>query len=380
MTNFSSSPFSPQNFSRFSNDFTVFTPTETCALSILVGVVSFFGTAGNLLVIVNILNQDINSSVSENPTNLLLLSQAIADLLVSCASGPVFILSIYERKANVVSTSLGQLTGAASVGNLVLLTLNRFVSIQSSLQYPRIVTAGRTKAAIALSWTTSLILGILTIAGCLTEIRQITRITKFYIIPSFFVIAGCYIYMYKKARHHMKEIKRTSYHPTGYQVGLEKDLKSVFSLLIVSGTFFVTWTPFTIFTFVSDQEEDPIRYYRIFSVLLSLIILNSAVDPVIYYFRSAKFRQGLRNLKRRYRERRIGGCEQMRQLPVVVYRKNDKISCEGTPVGETVLETVGEASVTKKNSHNNEAFALAFEYSDEKTEDNLLSQVREREI
>lgn len=333
MTELWSSQIPPYNFSSVSFDFTIFTPIEILALLTLVTLLSIVGTTGNLLVIISIFNQDFNLSVTDNPTNLLLLSQAVADLLVSCASGPAYDYTLYVPKASFVSASLGQLTGAASVGNLVLLTLNRFVSIHSPLKYSRFVTPSRTKVAIVLSWTISLMFGILAVVGYRLNIRQITETAKFYMIPSFFVIAGCYVYMYIKARYHKKQIKRMSYQPTGHQAGLEKDLKSLFSLLLVSGTFFLTWVPFTIFTFVLDPEEDPIRYSRILLFLLPLIILNSALDPIIYYFRSTKFRQVLRRLERRHRERRIRRSQQKWQRPIVMYRKTaNQISCQGASV------------------------------------------------
>lgn len=228
MVNISTSPFAENNLSSASSNFALpFTPNEKLTLSIYVGVVSFAGTIGNILVIICILNQDINFSVAENPTNCLLLSQAVADLLVSCLSGPTYILAIFEPKRRFRIDSLARFTAAASIGNLALLTLNRFISIYSSFKYPRIVTPSRTKAAIALSWMISLIFGILADVEHRTNVRQLGEILKFYITLSLVAISGCHMYMYKKARYHKKEIKRLTYRPTGYHGGLEKDLQSV---------------------------------------------------------------------------------------------------------------------------------------------------------
>lgn len=94
------------------------------------------------------------------PTNLLLLSLAVSDFLVGLLLMPVQILLIggcwflgslicgLFYYASFILTS-------ASVGNMVLISADRYVAICDPLCYPTKVTQKRVKICVCLSWACS---------------------------------------------------------------------------------------------------------------------------------------------------------------------------------------------------------------------------------
>ncbi|KAK2840369.1 hypothetical protein Q5P01_014109 [Channa striata] len=129
--------------------------TEAVFLRILLSSLSVLTVALNLLVIVSI----SHFRQLHKPTNFLLLSLSFSDLIVGLVTFPGlilqktcwffgdFICSLYKY---ITSISLG-----SSVGNIVLISVDRYVIICDPLQYPTRVTVARAKLCVCLCWLCS---------------------------------------------------------------------------------------------------------------------------------------------------------------------------------------------------------------------------------
>ncbi|KAM3623371.1 uncharacterized protein V6R79_010263 [Siganus canaliculatus] len=113
----------------------------------------------NLLVIISI----SHFRQLHTPTNLLLLSLAISDLLVGLLVMPVETMRFIET-----CWLLGDLMCAlfciisftvtsASVGNMVLIAIDRYVAICNPLRYSSQITRGRVEVCVCLCWACSVL-------------------------------------------------------------------------------------------------------------------------------------------------------------------------------------------------------------------------------
>ncbi|XP_075872235.1 trace amine-associated receptor 13c-like [Nelusetta ayraudi] len=131
--------------------------SETIFFYILLSSISVLTVVLNLLVIISI----SHFKQLHTPTNLLLLSLAVSDLLVGLLVMPTETLRFVEScwilgdlmcaLSYIVSFTLT----SASVGNMVLISIDRYVAICYPLQYPGTITRSRVQFCVCLCWACS---------------------------------------------------------------------------------------------------------------------------------------------------------------------------------------------------------------------------------
>ncbi|XP_056323415.1 trace amine-associated receptor 13c-like [Danio aesculapii] len=108
----------------------------------------------NLLVIISI----SHFKKLHTPTNMIILSLAVNDLFIGLAM-PIEAIRLTETCWYFGATFCGlylffvSLLLAASIGNLVLIAVDRYVAVCHPLLYPQKITITKTLMSICLSWT-----------------------------------------------------------------------------------------------------------------------------------------------------------------------------------------------------------------------------------
>ncbi|XP_055360759.1 trace amine-associated receptor 13c-like [Betta splendens] len=136
-------------------------PADNVLLYFVLFVISVLTAALNLLVIIAISHY----RQLRSPTNLLLLSLAVSDFLVGFLVMPVEILTMYTCWV------LGDLMCAlyffipvilisASVGSMVLISLDRYVAVCDPLRYSSRITDKIAIVSVSLCWTCSVFYSI----------------------------------------------------------------------------------------------------------------------------------------------------------------------------------------------------------------------------
>nr|XP_040042731.1 trace amine-associated receptor 13c-like [Gasterosteus aculeatus aculeatus] len=124
--------------------------TESVLLYTLLSSMAVLTVLLNLLVIISI----SHFAQLHTPTNLLLLSLAISDLLVGLLVMPSEMVSVIETcwllgdLLCTLSTMMGSTLVSASVGNMVLISIDRYVAICYPLQYPIQITRSRIELCV----------------------------------------------------------------------------------------------------------------------------------------------------------------------------------------------------------------------------------------
>ncbi|KAM9703385.1 trace amine-associated receptor 13c-like [Menidia menidia] len=131
---------------------------------------SVITVALNLLVIVSI----APFRQLHTPTNLLLLSLAVSDLLVGLLLMPVEIvyIEICWFLGDWVCTlyyTLDYVITSASVVNMVLISLDRYVAVCDPLRYPSRVTTGTARLGVCLCWFSSMVFRLLLLQDHIAE-------------------------------------------------------------------------------------------------------------------------------------------------------------------------------------------------------------------
>ncbi|XP_070688356.1 trace amine-associated receptor 13c-like [Pempheris klunzingeri] len=125
----------------------------------------------NLLVIISI----SHFRQLHTPTNLILLSLAVSDLLVGLIVMPVTITALqscgFQGTITCAFSYLMSFTlTSASVGNMVLISVDRYVAICDPLHYSSMITPSRVRICLCLCWLCSVIYSLIILKDHLSQI------------------------------------------------------------------------------------------------------------------------------------------------------------------------------------------------------------------
>ncbi|XP_078025276.1 trace amine-associated receptor 8a-like [Epinephelus lanceolatus] len=142
----------------------IFIRTLLCCLTLLTVTL-------NLLVIISI----SNFRQLHTPTNLILLSLAVSDLFVSLAVMPLAIISLQScgflgKITCAFLYLLGFTLTSASVGNMVLISVDRYVAICDPLRYSSMITLSRVQICVCLCWLCAVIYNLIILKDHFSQI------------------------------------------------------------------------------------------------------------------------------------------------------------------------------------------------------------------
>uniref|UniRef100_A0A667XCD1 Trace amine-associated receptor 13c-like n=1 Tax=Myripristis murdjan TaxID=586833 RepID=A0A667XCD1_9TELE len=286
--------------------------SEAVLLYILLSFISLLTVALNLLVIISI----SHFRQLHTPTNLLLLSLAVSDFFVGLLLMPGQILLIGscwflgDFMCGLFYYNSFILT-SASVGNMVLISVDRYVAICDPLYYSTKVTQKRVKICVCLCWTCSALYNCLILKDFL---RQPNRYNSCYgeclfvlnyiagavdLLLTFFgpitVIIVLYMRVFvvavSQARAMRSHIVSVTLQPSGTGTAKKSELKAARTLGIVIVVFLVCFCPY----YCPSLAGQDISTGALFSTFgIWLLYFNSCLNPVIYALFYPWFRKSIK--------------------------------------------------------------------------------------
>nr|XP_057937989.1 trace amine-associated receptor 13c-like [Doryrhamphus excisus] len=278
--------------------------------NVVLGIICIFTVVLNLLVIISI----SHFRQLHTPTNVLLLSLAVSDFLVGLLVWPGGIymrISCWTLGDIFCSAwfSITVILTCASVGNMVLISADRYVAICDPLHYNTKVTVKRVQLCVCLCWFFSLLLcGIILKDGlthpgkanscygeCVIGIDfegGIVDLVMVFILP-FSIIVTLYMRVFVVAvsqaramRSHVTSVKLQ--HPVSVRAKTS-ELKAARTLGVLVLVFIVCLSPIYIVSFAGDNQMSAFAKNAIY-----LYYFNSCLNPLIYVLFYPWFRRAVR--------------------------------------------------------------------------------------
>ncbi|KAG9263133.1 trace amine-associated receptor 13c-like [Astyanax mexicanus] len=237
------------------------------------------------------------------PTNLLILSLAAADLLVGLFVMPVKIMQLRDScwyfgdTACTVSEIIISYSIAASLYNLVLIAVDRYIAVSDPLHYPTRLTVCKTSLFIVLSWSFSLLYIIIIfyfndhllqsqiITSCYGECVVIFKYSWIIVdlIVSFLtpcsVILILYSIIFNAAKRQAKAVRAVRLALKKHSSSNSSEIKAAKTLGLVIFAYLSCWIPVYI---CSLSIESMTTSSIVWTVFGWLVYINSSLNPLMY--------------------------------------------------------------------------------------------------
>ncbi|XP_066506267.1 trace amine-associated receptor 13c-like [Hoplias malabaricus] len=268
----------------------------------------------NLLVIISI----SHFKQLHTPTNLLILSLAVADLLVGLIVMPVKIMELLDScwYLGKIMCSLYPLVAffsmSASLCSLVFISIDQYIAVSDPLLYSTRVTICKTSVFIIIGWSVCLFYVTVYLyfndhllqsqispscyGECVVVFKQSLQIVDLVIsfITPCSIILVLYSLIFKVATRQaraVKAVKNTASQKHGANVSNSSQNKAAKKLGIV---IFVYMTCWILFYLCSVSPESLTSVSMVWTVFGWLTLMNSTMNPLIYAICYSWFRASVK--------------------------------------------------------------------------------------
>ncbi|XP_055063784.2 trace amine-associated receptor 13c-like [Misgurnus anguillicaudatus] len=264
----------------------------------------------NLLVIISI----SHFKKLHTPTNMLILSLAVSDLLVGLIVMPLEAIRLIETCwyfgetiCTLFLITIGLLL-STSLSNLVLIAVDRYVAVCHPLLYPQKITMTRTINIICVSWFWSSAYNISVVittsqrkytcyGECITLITVAWTIADLFLsflFPCTFIIT-LYLRIFYVTHQQVKVINslmRSEKHLTEGSVRRKSESKAALTLGIIVTVYLFCWIPlFSLSLTPITSMTSAIAYF-----MLWIMYINSGLNPLIYAIFYPWFRTSVKHI------------------------------------------------------------------------------------
>ena len=271
------------------------------ALSIPQSISAFLG---NALIIVAL--QKVSSLHSAS--RLLLGCLAVTDLGVGLITQPIRIalfLSPENSKVcyylSLLFESIGYVLCAVSLLTLTAISVDRLLALMLGLRYRRIVTLRTTSVVVVFLWL--FIISIVSVAFYNFQIA--INISYIVVLSCIATSTYCYMKIYLTLRHHQTqvqgEVHQRQQDGQGITLNIARYRKTVSSALWIQMTLVACYLPYSAFTaFMVLSGIDKPALSLVWSLTISLLLLNSSLNPFLYCWKIREVRQAVKDTIRQF--------------------------------------------------------------------------------
>ena len=229
------------------------------------------------------------------PLKTLLLSLAVSDLGVGLLAQPLYVASIVSPAYFFNTfTIIAHLFVYASFFLVMAISVDRFLAIHLHLRYEELVTHKRVVAVVISIWTLSLLFSLLIFYLAL---HKPVPVVISAIFGFCFIITGIiYSRMFSTARHHENQIQvlQIQVAQNSQIESVVRNRKSAISMLYVYLVFLVSYVPHYCVKVAYLMQSSPSTSLRsVYLYSMTLVFLNSSLNPVIYGWKMRHIRHAM---------------------------------------------------------------------------------------
>ena len=266
-------------------------------LDIFVSITAFLG---NALILIGLYKE----SSLRPPTKLLFRCLATTDLLVGILAKPLVInlFSVLEEERTICYyTSLsifvvGYILSSVSLFTLTAVSVDRLLALLLGLRYRQVVTLKKTYVLVLIFWIVS-ILGT-------TMYFWNHLITSWYGYIAILLCLVTSVFSYTKIflslRHHQVSLQHQASReqPRNLPLNIARYKKAVTSALLLQLTLVVCYVPFAVADALMTQDEPSPTIFIVREFTVTLVHLNSSLNPILYCWKIRELRQVVKEIIR----------------------------------------------------------------------------------
>nr|XP_054756499.1 adenosine receptor A2b-like [Lytechinus pictus] len=305
--------------------------------------ITILAVPGNLLVMAAVYRE----RRLKTPTNVLVVGLSVSDLTNGTLSIPAayfWFVSYCDDLVVLYFRFIARTCCACSVVHLVLISIDRYVSVAKPLKYQSLITRRRTRKGSLITMLviipymfTVVILFHLVEIGRIDVNEKVFEIFWNYIPSSMILVAmvvTSIIYSYvfyqaHKLRTRMTSMMRNSHRTPTAQSSRAKQIRATKTLAFVVIAFAICWLPICIILFVDSSGTG---YNPDLSIGPTMAYYaNSIMNPLIYAHRSKDFRNAFKRIIRDVARCITGGKPEMQRTASTMSSSQRPSVFEGPP-------------------------------------------------
>ena len=232
------------------------------------------------------------------PLKTLLLSLAVSDLGVGLLVQPFYfgILVKWLQRNNSTDATcttfyffLGLFSGASFVG-VVALSVDRFMAIHLHLRYQELVTHKRVVALVISIWMSSALLSLIILLVPMTISYLVLAITG---MLSLLTSGMLFFKIYLAVRRHRNQIHALQAHTCSQIANAARLRKSAIGTFYIYLVFLKCYLPnfCSLAVTATSEFSTGVKVFVIWSI--SLMLLNSSLNPVVYCWKMRHIRHAI---------------------------------------------------------------------------------------
>ena len=262
-------------------------------VNILQSIIAFLG---NTLILVALRKESVLHSASK----ILFRCLATTDLCVGLISEPLIIvywMSVVNerfdicRYAQVSIFVTGHLLCSVSLLALTAIGVDRLIALLLGLRYRQVVTKKRTCSTVCASWVVSF-------AGATMFFWKYEASLLYAAIGTItclVILIFSYTKIFLTLRHHQSSVQNGFFHANSTApLNIARYKKAVYNALWLQLALVVCYLPYGIVVVVMTKTGLSSSLYIARQVALTLIMLNSSLNPVLYCLKIREIRQAVK--------------------------------------------------------------------------------------
>ena len=247
------------------------------------------------------------------PTKLLFRCLAVTDLLVGLISQPLYITILFPRfttwNENVAIVLADWffffLLPAVSLLTSAAISVDRLLALLLGLRYRHTVTLRRVWVVIVCIWLISALPATCVIFSEYPKLYDISfwlfsSLLTFSLLVSVFSYAKIFKTLrYRQVQVHCNTQQKQRPNGGGNQLNIARYKKTVYSIAWVQLALLICYFPYILIRWLSVKPSYSTEIYILSELFVTLIYLNSSLNPALYCWRIRDVKQEVKNIIRK---------------------------------------------------------------------------------